>query len=129
VSALGSLLVTASGGSTFGFRNTGIPQFFLGGTLRLSAYGLNEFEGNQYYYFRGGYLHDLWTLPPLLGRKVYATGIYEFGKMYGATTESRFPSDVALGLIAQTALGPAFVGGSAGDTGHYKWFFQLGHVF
>jgi hypothetical protein len=28
-----------------------------------------------------------------------------------------------------TALGPVFVGGSAGDTGHYKWFFQLGRVF
>jgi NTE family protein len=129
LSPLGSVLMAASGGSTFGVKNTGIPQFFLGGTLRLSAYGLNELQGDQYYYFRGGYLHDLWTLPPLLGKKVYATGIYEFGKMYGTTNESRFPNDVAIGLIAQTALGPMFVGASAGDTGHYKWFFQLGHVF
>ena len=60
---------------------------------------------------------------------MYVTGIYEFEKMYGATNESGFPNDVAIGLIAQTALGPMFFGGSAGDTGHNKWFFQLGHLF
>jgi hypothetical protein len=26
-------------------------------------------------------------------------------------------------------LGPFFIGGSVGDSGHRKWFFQLGRVF
>ena len=128
-SAQGSVLLAGSGGSTFGSTNTGIPQFFLGGTLRLSAYGLNELRGNQYYYCRAGYLHDLWTLPSLLGGRVYAAGIWEFGKMYGASNESTFPTDVAVGMVAKTALGPMLIGASAGDTGHYKWFFQIGHGF
>jgi NTE family protein len=124
-----SVFVTAAGGTTFGSTNTGIPQFFLGGPLTLSAYGNNELFGNQYYLFRTGYLHGLVSLPPLLGKKVYAIGAFEFGKVYGATTESKFPDDIAAGVLAETVLGPFFVGGSVGDSGHRKWFFQLGRVF
>jgi NTE family protein len=124
-----SLFVTAEGGSTFGYQGTGIPQFFLGGPLRLSAYGTNELFGNQYYTFRIGYLHEIASLPPFLGKKVYAVGTYEFGKMYGFANQSKFPNDVAAGVIAQTAFGPFFIGGSVGDSGHQKWFFQLGSVF
>jgi len=124
-----SVFLEGEGGTTFGSTSTGIPQFFLGGPVRLSAYGQNEFQGNQYYLFRAGYLHDLLTLPPFLGKKVYAVGSYEFGKMYGITKASELPNDVAAGLLAETALGPFFIGGSVGDSGHRRWFFQLGHVF
>ena len=124
-----SLFVEGEGGTTFGTTSTGIPQFFLGGPVRLSAYGQNEFQGNQYYLFRAGYLHDLLTLPPFLGKKVYIIGAYEIGKMYGTTNASEFPNDVDAGFLAETALGPFFIGGSVGDSGHRKWFFQLGRVF
>jgi NTE family protein len=124
-----SIFVQAEGGTTFGSRRIGVPQFFLGGPARLSAYGTNELYGNQYYYFRVGYLHDLLTLPPFVGKRVYAFGAYEFGKMYAVPTSSKFPNDVAAGVLAETAIGPLLIGASAGDTGHKKWFFQLGHVF
>jgi NTE family protein len=124
-----SIFVEGEGGTTFGTTSTGIPQFFLGGPVRLSAYGQNEFQGNQYYLFRAGYLHDLLTLPPFLGKKVYIIGAYEIGKMYGTTNTSEFPNDVDAGFLAETALGPFFIGGSVGDSGHRKWFFQLGRVF
>jgi NTE family protein len=124
-----SLFLQGEGGTTFGNKATGVPQFFLGGPVRLSAYGQNEFQGNQYYLFRAGFLRDLLVLPPFLGKKVYAVGAYEIGKMYGVTTGSEFPNDVAAGLLAETALGPFFIGGSVGDSGHRKWFFQLGRVF
>ncbi len=129
VSKPGSIFFNAEGASTFGFSHTGIPQYFLGGPGRLSAYGTNELFGNQYYVFRTGYLHDLFTLPPFVGKKIYATASFEFGKMYGFANQSAFPSDVAAGVVAQTALGPLFLGGSVGESGHQKWFFQLGHVF
>ena len=124
-----SLFVQAEGGTTFGYDSTGIPQFFLGGASRLSAYGQNEFQGNQYYLLRAGYMHDLLTLPPFLGKKVYAVADYEIGKMYGINTGTEFPNDVSLGFLAETAVGPFFIGGSVGDSGHRKWFFQLGRVF
>jgi NTE family protein len=124
-----SLFVVAQGGTTFGSTNNGYPQFFLGGSNRLSAYGTNELFGDQYYFFRTGYLHDLLTLPPLAGKKVYAIASYEFGKMYGFPNASKFPNDFALGVLAETAVGPLVFGGSVGDSGHRKWFFQLGRVF
>jgi len=49
--------------------------------------------------------------------------------MYGVTTGTEFPNDVAAGFLAETAVGPFFIGGSVGDSGHRKWFFQLGRVF
>jgi NTE family protein len=129
VSQAASFFLSSEGGSTLGSRNTGVPQFFLGGASRLGAYGVNELFGNQYYLFRGGYLHEIVSLPPFVGKKVYAIGAYEAGKMYGAVNESKFPNDFAAGVLAETALGPFFVGGSVGDNSHHKWFFQLGHVF
>lgn len=129
VSRLASIFFSSEGGTTFGSRNTGIPQFFLGGASRLGAYGINELFGNQYYLFRGGYMHEIVSLPPFVGKKVYAIGSYEAGKMYGAANESKFPNDFSAGILAETSLGPFFVGGSVGDSGHYKWFFQLGRVF
>ena len=49
--------------------------------------------------------------------------------MYNAPDVSKLPNDGAAGVIARTALGPVFIGGSVGDTGHAKWFFSLGRVF
>ena len=129
VSRAASFFLTSDGGTTFGFNQTGIPQFFLGGPGRLGAYGVNELFGNQYYLFRGGYLHELFDLPPFVGKKIYAIGSYEVGKVYGAANESKFPNDFAAGILAETSLGPFFVGGSVGDNSHHKWFFQLGRVF
>jgi NTE family protein len=125
----GSIFIVAQGGTTFGSNNIGVPQFFLGGPSRLSAYGSNDLFSNQYYYFRTGYLHDVLTLPPFVGKNVYVIGAYEFGKMYNAPNASKFPNDAAIGFLAETAVGPLFIGGSVGDTGHAKWFFELGHVF
>ena len=129
VQTTASVFVVGEGGTSFGSTHIGVPQFFLGGPGRLSAYGTNELFGNQYYNFRIGYLHDLMTLPRFVGGRVYAIGAYEFGKMYGAPDESGFPNDFAAGVLAETVVGPLFLGGSIGDTGHDKWFFQLGHVF
>jgi NTE family protein len=129
ISPPASVFVFAQGGSTLGYDHTGIPQYLLGGTAGLLAYGPNEVRGNQYYLFRAGYLHNLLTLPPFLGEGVYAVTFYEVGKMFNAPGVSRLPTDGAAGVIARTALGPLFIGGSVGDTGHAKWFFALGRVF
>ena len=125
-----SIFAIASGGSTFGYHNIGAPQFFLGGVGRLTAYGLNELLGDQYFVGRVGYLHKVFTLPPFIGTQVYVSVFGEVGKMY----DDPFPApklsgDGTAGLLAETAFGPVFIGGSVGDTGHHKWFFQLGRVF
>lgn len=131
VSESTSLYLIAEGGSTFGRNKAGVPQFFLGGVGRLTAYGLNELAGNQYFVARSGFLHKIFTLPPFVGRQVYLSGFGEIGKMYDAVVPNapKLSADIAAGLVAETAFGPVFIGGSVGDTGHQKWFFQLGRVF
>lgn len=125
-----SIFLIGTGGSTLGYRHTGDPQFFPGGVGRLTAYGLNELLGNQYFVGRVGYLREIAVLPPFVGRNVYLVGYGEVGKMYGDPFGApRLSGDGAAGLIADTAFGPIFIGGSVGDTGHRKWFFQLGRVF
>jgi NTE family protein len=129
VSSQGSIFVNTQGGSSFGARHVGTPIFFLGGPRLLSAYGVHELFGDQYFFARTGYLHKLFTLPPFVGKQVYLSGSGEIGRMYGDALAPRLSADVAAGIIAETALGPVFIGGSAGDTGHQKWFFQLGRLF
>jgi len=131
ISSWGSLFLSASGGTTFGSRHVGSPPpFFLGGPNFLSAYGLHELFGNEYFFARGGYLHKVFTLPTFVGKQVYFSGAGEFGKIYGDPNPvPKFSCDLVGGFIGETALGPVFVGGSIGDSGHYKWFFQLGRVF
>jgi len=125
-----SIFVIGEGGSTFGFHNIGAPQFFLGGVGRLSAYGQNELLGNQYFVGRVGYLRKVFTLPPFVGKQVYVSGFGEVGKMYGDPFPiPKLSGDGGAGLLAETAFGPVFMGASVGDTGHHKWFFQLGRVF
>jgi NTE family protein len=129
VSKPASVYVQGFAGSTFGYNNTGVPQFFLGGLGRLDAYGTNEFRTNQYFLFRLGYVHELFRLPPFVGDKVYFTSAYELGKIYGVSGESRVPNDAAVGVIFETFLGPLGVGGSVGDAGHRKWYFGIGRIF
>jgi NTE family protein len=129
VSLHGSAYIQASGGSTFGHQDTGLPQFLLGGPGRLAAYGLNELRGDQYFLGRIGYIHQLFPLPPLVGDKVFVISTYEIGKMYGPNVTYNLPMDGAVALVAETFIGPISVGGSVGDTGHKKWYFQIGRIF
>ncbi len=124
-----SAFINTRGGSTFGYRHVGTPQFFLGGPRQLSAYGVHELFGNQYFLGSVGYLYKIFTLPPFVGKQVYLSGSGEIGKMYGDPTAPKLSGDVAGGIVAETFLGPVYIGGSVGDTGHQKWFFQLGRVF
>jgi NTE family protein len=129
ISPPSSVFLIAQGGSTLGYEQTGIPQYFLGGTAGLHAYGQNEVRGDQYFLFQAGYLRRLFNLPSFLAGGIYGIAFYEVGKMYNAPGVSKLPNDGAAGLIARTPLGPLFFGGSVGDTGHATWFFSLGHVF
>ena len=86
-------------------------QHGLVGGVRLGAYGRDEIRTNQYFLFRTGYIHELGKLSPLFGEKIYGLGFYELGKTYGGVDPSRLPTDVNVGIIVNSLLGPLFVGG------------------
>jgi NTE family protein len=126
-----SLFLLASGGSTMGYRHTGLPMFGIGGPQRLAAYGMNELLTNQYFLFQPGYIRRLAQLSPLLGNNVYLVADYEIGKAYGAVnqTDTRLPNDFNAAVLVQSFIGPVVFGGSVGDRGHHKLYFQLGRLF
>jgi NTE family protein len=129
-----SVYFTVSGGTTFTFAKTGVPPFSLGGPLRLSAYGQNEILTNQFVLFQTGYLRQIGELPPIIGHRVYFTALYEVAKPYKTPLEplngfSSVPMDVGAGAVVETLFGPAYIGGSWGDSGHRKIFFKLGRIF
>ncbi len=81
LSAPTSIYVSASGGSSYGFK-TGVPAFSLGGSQRLVAWNTNELLTNQYFLGQVGYIRELVKLPPFLGSSVNFLGLFELGKTY-----------------------------------------------
>jgi hypothetical protein len=62
------------------------------------------------------------TVPIVVGESHVRLVVAHVIACYGAV-------DRYLGVLAETAVGPMVFGGSIGDSGHRKWFFQLGRVF
>jgi NTE family protein len=128
-----SVFLDGSAGTTFNYA-TGIPQFSLGGSRELVAYGTNELLMDKYFLFQLGYLRQLAKLPPLLGSGVYFIGLYEAAQIYGPPSSmvnkaSGFPTDGAAGLVVNTIFGPVEAAYAYGDTGHHKFFFRVGRLF
>ncbi len=128
-----SVFLDGSAGTTFNYA-TGIPQFSLGGSRELVAYGTNELLIDKYFLFQLGYLRQLAKLPPLLGSGVYFIGLYEAAQVYGPPSSmlnkaSGLPTDAAAGLVVNTIFGPVEAAYAYGDTGHHKFFFRVGRLF
>jgi NTE family protein len=131
LSAPTSIYVSASGGSSYGFK-TGVPSFSLGGSQRLVAWNTNELLTNQYFLGQVGYIRELVKLPPLLGSSVNLLGLLELGKTYPLSLGPRppnLPMDVAAGILVNTIFGPVEIAGAVGDYGHGRFFFRVGRTF
>jgi NTE family protein len=125
-----SVLLFASGGTSFATKNTGFPPFSLGGPLRLSAFGTNELLTNQYFLLQPALLYKLREISPLLKQNIYLLTVYEAGKAYGQPArDTKVAQDATVGILFQTLFGPMFFGGSIGDNEHRKFFFQMGRFF
>jgi NTE family protein len=128
-----SVFLSGFAGTTFNYA-TGIPQFTMGGSQRLVAYGTDELLMDKYFLFQLGYLRQMAKLPPLLGSGVYVLAMYEAAQVYGQSytqvnKASGFPTDGALGIVVNTIFGPVEAAYAYGDTGHRKFFFRIGRLF
>jgi NTE family protein len=129
-----SVFLNGFGGTTFNYYDTGLPQFSLGGSRVLVAYGQNELLMDKYFLFQLGYLRQMAKLPPLLGSGIYFLGMYEASQVYGPphsmiNKASGFPTDGAAGIVVNTIFGPVEAAYAYGDTGHRKFFFRIGRLF
>ncbi len=134
-----SLFLTASGGTTFhaasgcanpsGSLGCPLQLFTLGGPFRLGAYLPDEFIGNNYALTALGFRREFYTLPQLVGGKIY------WGAWYDAGTAFFNPGPVAVhgslngGVIAETIVGPIAIFGSVSPTGQSRVNFSIGRLF
>jgi NTE family protein len=128
-----SLFAHGWGGTTFDYA-TGLPQFSLGGSVRMFAFGQNELLVDKYIMAQGGYMHRLLKMPPLIGSGMYGLGFVE-GARVSATTLGDFnkipdyPADIVGAVVVKSLFGPVEFGYAYGTTGHHKFFFRVGRLF
>jgi NTE family protein len=109
--------------------NPPLPQQFkLGGPFQLSAYEVDEFQGDNYLLESIGYLKSLGKLP-LTGDMIYLGIFAENGGVFQDWPGFEPAWDISLGLISGTVMGPFFVGVSFGKDGKVKVNLELGRVF
>jgi NTE family protein len=124
-----SLFGIADIGTTFGRTPGLLQQFTLGGPFRLGAYRVEALRGNDSLLLSFGYLHQLTRLPPFLGDKIMIGGWYEFGGTSRRFDSAIYRSNLSVGLIANTLLGPVVVAGSYGEGGQNNVYFLVGRLF
>ncbi len=124
-----SIIYGAAGGTSFGEKHTGLRGFTLGGPFRLGAYGANELIGHSFYLGTLGLQQDIMKLPPLLGDRVFVTGLIQAGRVLGALGDHGMAGSATGVLVLQTLVGPLYIGGSLGDRGHRRWFFGIGRIY
>ena len=124
-----SLTLTASADSYFRHHVADPLRFTLGGPLRLSAASVGEYRGTDTVLAQALVLHRLENLPTGLGHGVYLATGYEAGSVWSPEQRSFLRQDGILGILLNTPIGVATLGGSVGDAGHRKVFFTLGRLF
>lgn len=76
-----------------------------------------------------GYLRHVASLAPQFGGKVNVGNWLELGSAFDTLSSATFSGNVSGGIIAETKLGPVFLGGSLSDGGQRKLYFTLGRLF
>lgn len=123
------LLFSVDSGTMFN-RNVAQPfRFTLGGPLRLSASGIDEYRGTDYFFVSPIFMRRIANLPVPLGQSIYAGVGYEAGQMRAPDASTLTRQDAFVGIFAETPLGVITLAPSFGDNGYRKFTFTLGKFF
>jgi hypothetical protein len=68
-------------------------------------------------------------LPDFIGRSILGGGWVEEGSAFDDWNSAKFDTQFSVGLIAETVIGPAFVGFSAGLDGSTRLYLGIGKLF
>jgi NTE family protein len=104
-------------------------QFQLGAPFRLGAYGIGEFRGDSYAVLTAGYLRAVGRLPDFLGGSIFAGGWLENGSAFDDIGDATLRTNVSLGVVADTLIGPVMLGSSFGFDGAFRYYIAIGRLF
>ncbi len=119
------------GGAGTSFTGHPLPteQFALGGPLRMSAFNVGEVRGDHFAIGSLGYLHQIMRLPDFLGGPVFLSGWVETGSAFDTPDTAEIDTHASAGVIADTLIGPVFLGTSFGMDGNSRFYIGIGRLF
>ena len=91
--------------------------------------GVWRISRRDYALVTGGYLKGVGRLPDFLGGPVFLGGWIENGSAFDALDKAELRTNVSLGTVIDTLIGPAILGASFGFNGDWRYYFGIGRVF
>ncbi len=124
-----TLVLSGEAGTTFSGSASLIEKFSIGGLFRVSGLSRDEFHGDHLLYGGLTYLRKIGQLPPIVGEKISIGAWYEIGTVYDEWDDADSVQSISAGLIAETFLGPIFIGASYGEGNRTNFYFAIGRFF
>jgi len=121
------LFVVASAGTSFNSKP--ISQFPLGYPFRLDAFNVGERRGDHYGVLTVGWLRQLGRLPDFMGGPIFIGSWFENGSAFNSGEPADFNTQAAVGIVADSLIGPLVAGTSVGLDGGWRAFIAIGRMF
>jgi NTE family protein len=123
------LFLVGGAGTSFGDHPLATEQFTLGGPFRLSAFDIGEKRGDNFMLVTGGYLRGVGRLPDFIGGPLLVGGWIEEGSAFDELDKAQYDTNVSVGAIADTLIGPVFLGASVAFDGSSRFYIGIGRIF
>jgi len=123
------LFLAGGAGTSFDGKPLPTEQFQLGRPFRLSAYDLGELRGDHYIVASAGYLRGIGRLPDFIGGPFFVGGWLENGSAFDSLDTARDRTDVGVGAIFDTLIGPLTAGASFSFDGRSRYYISIGRLF
>jgi len=121
----GRLFFRASGGTSFGSTAV-INAFALGGPFALGALNEGELRGSHFVLGSAGYLHQVYRFAQGAAGAIYVGGWIETGSAFDRWRGTHMRTNLSVGLIVDTPLGPVSAAYSLGFDGRNRFYASLG---
>ena len=118
-----------AGGTSFDDTPLPTRQFTVGYPFILDAFGIGEERGDHYAVLTLGAMRRIGRLPDFLGGPVFAGAWFENGSVFDTHEKADVNSQLGLGIIGDTLVGPVLLGTSFGFDGGWRVTFGVGRVF
>jgi NTE family protein len=116
-------------GTSFGGHPLPTEQFPIGGLLRLGAFDAGEERGDKFVLTTAGYLRQVARLPDFVGGPLFLGSWIEGGSAFDEWEHLTWSTNLSLGVIADTIIGPVFAGFSFGFEGGTRFYIAIGQLF
>jgi NTE family protein len=129
LSAKNRVFTVLSGGTSFGDTPLPTRQFTVGYPYVLDAFSVGEERGDHYAVLTVGAMRRIARLPDFVGGPVFAGGWWQNGAVFDTHENAELHSQLGLGVVGDTLIGPVLLGTSFGFDGGWRVTFGVGRIF